>query len=336
MKHKHLIPANFDDYNLDDFIKENESNSFGVCWSNGGSGGVNAQAFNIGDEVYIYFHDARRLTDRILLRAEVCKSDCTDDNIENEDEGDFLYSKYCKRLLDNKEALSIISDEKQERIKQDAESNIKGFYLNNFNAISEKYENEFKYIHKNEIIDEKNQKPGIMGIRINQTKVYLDKQKNNKYVLLSDALVEDKFKREINTLRDKYNADSCIICTDSQKGMHSFLKPNNLYYYEIHHILQQNLNNIITKKKLSWFKEDKYIKNNINVLIYNDYNEVKLCPYHHNQLHYGKYEERKKMLDKLIDYNYKKRLKEQVKNNKDYEDILEYIYAQYGVSYKNN
>ena len=333
MKHKHLIPADFDYYNLDDFIKENENSNYGVCWSNGGANGKKSQAFNIGDEVYIYFHDCRGLTDRILVRAEVCKSDCTDDG-SGEKSKKGLYSEYCKSLIEKEDEFVIRSVEEQERIKKDAISNIKGFYLNNFSAISEEYENDFKYIHKNEIIDKNNQKAGIMGIRINQTKVYLDKHFNDEYTILKDALEKNKFKRKLKTLRDKYNNDSCLVCTNSEKGIHSFLKNNNLYYYEIHHILQQSLNNLVAKNKIDWFKKEKYIKNKINILIYNDYNEVRLCPYHHNQLHYGKLEDRKKILDKLVNDNYKKRLKEEVKNEKDYEEILKYIYKQYGLNYQ--
>ena len=336
MKHTHLIPADFEYYNLDDLMKEKDGNNIGVCWSNGQSEGKNAQAFNIGDIVYIYFHDNRKLTDRILLRAKVCKSDCTDDGSGKEDQDKFLYSEYCKGMLKSDKEIGV--DEKEQMIK-DAKSKIKGFYLNDFHAISEESEDEFIYIHGSRE-DAKKGLTGIKGVRINQTKVYLDMQKDNGYEKLKEELENTKFARRLDTLRNKYNNDACILCTDSEKGKHSFKKPNNLYYFEIHHILQQNLNNKLnnesSRKELSWFKEDIYKdEKGINTLVYNDYNEVRLCPYHHKLLHYGTYKERKEKLDKLMKIqDYEKHLKEKIKNEKDFNDIMEYIYKQYDINYK--
>jgi len=325
MEHFHLIPADFDYYNLDDLLDENKNN--GVCWKN-----IQNQAFNIGDTVYIYFHDSKGLTDRILLRAKVLKSDSTDDNKYNENKDKYLYSEYCKRELQNKERLALRSEEEIEEFKNDSKLKIKGFYLHEFKAISKEKENDFIYIHGKK--DDHN--TGIMGVRISQTKIYLDKQEDEKYINLLNKLKEKNvFTRNVETLRDYYNKDSCILCTEKELDKHSFRKPNNLYYYEIHHILQQSFNKVINNGKdiPSWFKK-KYIENDINTLIYNNYNEVRLCPYHHNQLHYGKYEDRKEILDKLVNDNYKKELLNKVQNEKEVDEILEYIYKQYKVSYK--
>lgn len=322
--HIYLIPADFDDYNLDDLQKENERTDFGICWSNGRKDGTYVQRFNKGDIVYIYFHDERRLTDRILLKAKVVESDATDEKVDDT----FLFSEYCKKVVADHEMMSTYSDEKQKDYIEWANKKYHGFYLKEFKAISEKDENTFKYIHKDEIINSSIQKMGIMGIRISQTKIDLNQK---KYNTLRETLEKAVFKRELSSLREKYNNDACVVCTKSEKGKHSFLKPNNLYYYEIHHILQQSFNN--KKVKPDWFKDEYKEKNinnkEINTLIYNDFNEVKLCPYHHNLLHYGKYEERKKVLDKLVDDNYRKKLKDKVGNDKDCNAIIEYIYSQY-------
>ena len=328
MKHIHLIPADFEYFNFDDFI--NETNEFGVCWKNGGPNGFRAQAFNIGDEVYIYFHDSRNLTDKILLKATVSKTDCTDDFTENEDSNKFLYSEYNKRLLEDKKMMEVLSKERKREIEKYANDNIKGFYLNNFKAITKVDENKFIYKH-----GKKNDKDsGIMGVKINQTKLYLDKQKDIKYINLLNELENTKFNRKLSTLRENYNNDSCVVCSKNEIQKHTFLKPNNLYYYEIHHILEQCFKN--KQDKYDWFDVNKYLvgEDKLNILIYNQYNEVRLCPYHHRLLHYGMLEDRKKILNKLVNQQYKNNLKEIVKSDADCEKILEYIYEQYNISYK--
>ena len=37
MKHIHLIPADFEYFNFDDFINESDGDENGVCWKNGGN-----------------------------------------------------------------------------------------------------------------------------------------------------------------------------------------------------------------------------------------------------------------------------------------------------------
>ena len=158
---------------------------------------------------------------------------------------------------------------------------------------------------------------------------------NIKYINLLNELNKTKFNRKLSTLRDDYNTDSCIICTKNELQKHSFLKPNNLYYYEIHHILQQSFKN--KQDKYDWFDANKYLagEEKINTLIYNQYNEVRLCPYHHRLLHYGMFEDRKRVLDKLVNQQYKDNLKAKVKNDRECEQILEYIYEQYNIDYKS-
>ncbi len=338
MKHIHLIPADFEYYNLDDLESEKNDNTGGVCWSNGGENGKKAQAFNIGDTVYIYFHDSRGLTDRILLKAKVSRSDCTDDGSANEDEGKYLYSEYCKKLLADGKEMDV-----EDRIEKEygAKAKIKGFYLNHIVAISVGHEKDFIYKHGTKE-EAKKGLTGIMGVRVNQTKVYLDKQEDNKYAELKNALEATGVfnNRSVLSLRNEYNDDSCIACTKAEKGIHSFLKQNNLYYFEIHHILQQNLNNKLSneskKEDFSVFKNEKYFdEKGINTLIYNSYNEVRLCPYHHNILHYGQIEKRKEILDRIMKHqDYENKLREKVGNTKDCKTILKYIYEQYGLEYK--
>ena len=46
-------------------------------------------------------------------------------------------------------------------------------------------------------------------------------------------------------------------------------------------------------------------------------------------------EDRKRVLDKLVNQQYKDNLKAKVKNDRECEQILEYIYEQYNVDYKS-
>ena len=176
--------------------------------------------------------------------------------------------------MENKKLMMSLSDEKQKEICEWANAKYHGFYLKEFAAISEKDENKFKYVHKDKITNPLEQESGIMGVRISQTKIYLDQtddEKDLKKEALKKALEKASWRRSLTSLRDSYNNDACAVCTDSEKKKYLFLKPNNLYYYEIHHILQQNFNNIIKKVKLYWFIDDKYIVNEINTLLYHDY-----------------------------------------------------------------
>ena len=103
----------------------------------------------------------------------------------------------------------MLGKDRKNEIESFANSNIKGFYLNNFKAITKVDENKFIYKHgkKND------EDSGIMGVKINQTKLYLDKQDNIKYINLLNELNKTKFNRKLSILRDDYNTDSCIICT---------------------------------------------------------------------------------------------------------------------------
>lgn len=352
--HIHLIPADFEEYNLDDLDNENANNKGrGVCWLNGGKGGHGAQEFKVGDTVYIYFHDSKRLTDRILLKAVVSDTDY-------DDEKRFYFSEYAEEQLNaegNKEKLSY---EQRQAYKKIMDEKYKGFYLNNFKPINdEDRENDrFRYIHA----DENKDSVGIQGVKITQTKLYLDKdyleeelkkceKKNDlvgidsikKRIALGEMLEKTKFaNKQLKTLKEYYNRNVCAICTGKEIEANSFKKPNGIYYFELHHVLQQNFNTIINKlsadelkEKYPWFNKEKYGEGYKNILIYgNNYNEVKLCSKHHNELHYGEYECRRRILKKLVDENYKNALYDLVKKESDVEEILKYIYVQYGLEYK--
>jgi hypothetical protein len=308
----HLIPADFEEYNLEDLIAENKKNKE-VCWSNGYANGKGSQTFNINDIVYIYFHDRKGITNRILLQAKVSRSDTdtTDGGEVNKDDHKYFYSEYCK----NKGAEASLEE------KEKATQNIKGFYLSNFNAISKEYEDNFKYISNK----------GIKGIlKINQTKIYLagKNETKNKSTILNFLESENMFNRNIKDLLAEYNTDVCKSCRNNKK---TFKKQNGLDYYELHHVLQQSFNKL--KVKPSWYNKNKYGEYYNNKLIYNKYNEVKLCSNCHNELHYGRNDRRREILDKIVDQKYKDELHKIVNNDSEEKEILKYVYNQYSLSY---
>ena len=58
----------------------------------------------------------------------------------------------------------------------------------------------------------------------------MDQQIGNKYEELKNALESKGVfnNRSVESLRDKYNNDSCVACTKSELGKHTFQKQNNL------------------------------------------------------------------------------------------------------------
>ena len=251
LKHIHLIPADFEEYNLENLEMENEKNN-GVCWKNGNENGMGAQKFNLNDVVYIYFHDTRDITNRILLKASVCKTDNADDGSDSEYTQQYLY---------------------------DDSKKIKGFYLNNFYAINEEYahNNVFKCLHKCDI-DEQSKETGILGVKINQTKRYLDNSDDEKVKNLLNKLEQPHlFSRKLKALIQEFNDNVCQVCKGKEKSSNTFKKTNGLFYYEIHHVLMQNFNSVISnlseneiKEKYPWYDKKIYGTNKKNILIYNN------------------------------------------------------------------
>jgi SPP1 family predicted phage head-tail adaptor len=198
--HIHLIPADFDSFNLEDLDNENKNSSEkGVCWLNGSNNGYGSQEFYENDTVYIFFHDTKHITDRILLKANVCE---TDYNIKNE----YLFTEYSKRRLNNK---NITNEEKYDYQKY-AKGKYKGFYLNEFHAINEidAHNDVFKCKYKNDVNN--NENIGINGVKINQTKRYLDLSTNPNEVNLMCYLEKTKFNRSLKKLISEFK--NLMVC----------------------------------------------------------------------------------------------------------------------------
>lgn len=113
----HLIPADYEYFNFKELQYELNNHDKKVCWSNSNDEGKYQHHFNENDIVYIYFHDSKKITNQILLRARVCKSDY-DDNKH------YLFSEYCKNELNNNKELS------QEKRKEYLKNSNKRYIFN--------------------------------------------------------------------------------------------------------------------------------------------------------------------------------------------------------------
>ena len=299
----HLIPADFISYNINDILTEKRISAsngrYGVPWINGGINGRNAQDFKVGDIVYIYFHNLTGEESHILLRGEVSEID----------------NNY---------------------IEPDTKERYKVFYLG-----------KIKYYEKAIFTYNKLKE---YGITINQTKRYLGTFKDYKHFTKQGSIEHGYFnktkeeyekllkliydletiekKEDLNTLKEHYNKP-CEICKTNNKN-HTFIKENGLYYYEVHHLLEQN---ILRKKEApEWYKKFKKIDydNSSDGLVYTNFNTVNLCPVCHRKIHYGLKKDRKLMLDELLNEKRIRQYKEKV-GTENLNKLLDYIYEQYSV-----
>lgn len=270
--------------------------------------------------MYIYYHNTSDGSNRILFRAEVCKSDKIEDNNNSKN---YLYSDY------------IQSDEK-----------IKGFVINNleyielldkekfsYQKLKDEYDvkiNQTKYIlgYEKDLLEykksEKNITKGING------RNYKEYRKNLKLILDLEQSSRGKNLKEVK----EYFNKPCFCC-NSIKSKRSFIKENGFTYYEVHHLIMKNIN-----KKKECNIENKILKNyksqnKLINFIEKDFNKINLCPVCHRELHYGLKNRRKEILDIIFEkYNIEDKLTKLLLNEynkQDIDELINYIYRQYQV-----
>ena len=107
-------------------------------------------------------------------------------------------------------------------------------------------------------------------------------------------------------------------------------------YFEGHHILQQNIMNK-EDDKLSLIPKE--IIKNKNKFVYSQFNLIKLCSLHHNQLHKGIESDRRYLLDKVMKKKkYINSVLNEYKNlsDEDINNLMTYIYSQYNLNYNES
>lgn len=297
----HLIPADFSNYNINDLLTEKraskEEGNYGIPWKNGSINGYRAQNFQVNDIVYVYFHNLTGQKSHILLRGIVSK---IDNNYIDSDDGNKYSVFYLGSIKYYIKPIFTYERLLENKIKMTQTKQYLGVYK------------DYLYYKKNNNINH--------GYRNKTIEEYYESLK-----LIDDLEAAEKSGNLIR-LKEQYNKP-CEICKDNN---HTFIKENGLYYYEEHHLLEQN---ILRKKVVpNWYKRFQIndIEGNSSGLVYTTFNTINLCPVCHRKLHYGLKKDRKEILEKLLTAKRISEYQEKVGIN-NIEEVLNYIYAQYSV-----
>ena len=304
MANYHLIPMNMDKFNIDDMI-----NSKGcIVWNNGNEKGKNVHPFEVGDIVYIYCTNLPDESRRILFRAEVEKVNKRINRQNTFTINNITTIKLRQKSINRKEY-----DYSYEKLKDYKFTiNQRMRYLDfdeNGKRLKEDLENDYK--------NSKNKKIGVEAL----------------------AEVKDYFNNEIWCECCKILMKEGNLTYDMAKNR-TFIKNDGLTFYELHHLLMQNILRKDKTKNEKWFRENKwYDYNNDKEMITDDYNCVILCPVCHMELHHGdndeynkKYAVKKETVIKQLmkKHKFDDKLKNDFdKTSEDVKSIKRYILQQY-------
>lgn len=319
-----LIPMNINEYNINQLLDEEKNNKGEVLWQNGGKNGNNAQKFYENDIVYIYCKNLPDGSNRILFRAIV--NSCDDDNTYSFDKKEKIKGFFIKNI----ESICInnIKTFSRDTLKNDYDLNI-----NQTKQILASFEDYNDYKKNPDI---------ICKDRYGSTsKKDVDKYKKHLQLILElETLYRgDKCEKSLKNAQKYFNHMVLCECCELLKlgdrtaKKRTFIKKNGLVYYEIHHLLMQNL----TRKNDEWLDENQWFKKEDSKWLDSEFNRVNLCPVCHREFHYGNFEygntqkdAKKKVIDALWEsHQYEKNLKGLGKTKEEIKLIKEYIYNQY-------
>ena len=267
----HLIPYDFEVYDFEEFRREEIENKGRIRWLYG----KRKHVFNTGDVCYLYCFNLPDRTRRILLRAEVCGTECKDDNGEE-----------CFVLCNVRPVRLSDPDENGENIIKYSYENMSGKY--GIKTVQGKQRLQADGIHKQLIADLESEP--VEG-SLTKVKKYFE------------------------------NMTKCAFeGHDNNPKLHqTFLKENGFFYFETHHVVQQN-----TARNYSISEEE----------IENLNNKVYLCSRCHDRIHYGKKEDVRKMVEFL--YTRKEGSKdwfdatfENVAEKEGFSSVFDWIYSLY-------
>ena len=304
MANYHLIPMNMDKFNIDDMI-----NSKGcIVWNNGNEVGKNVHPFEVGDIVYIYCTNLPDESRRILFRAEVEKVNKRINRQNTFTINNITTIKLRQKSINRKEY-----DYSYEKLKKDYYFTInqRMRYLDfdeNGKRLKEDLENDYK--------NSNNKKIGVKALE--EVKDYFN---NEIWCECCKILIKE------GNLTYKKAQDR------------TFVKNDGLKFYELHHLLMQNILRKDKTKNEKWFRENKwYDYNNDKEMITDDYNCIILCPVCHMELHHGdndeynkKYAVKKETVIKQLmkKHKFDDKLSEFGKNSEDVKSIKRYVLQQY-------
>lgn len=244
---------------------------------------------------------------------------------QNYNKGDICYIYYSNlpdgtsRILLRAEVTASDTDKNINEVvySYNKEKKIKGMWLSNIQAIAL---NEPEKFSKITLSNEYN-KSCIQGQQyLGDVSFEGSKEKE-----LISAIEEYPYKRKLKAVREYFdNYTKCFFSGKDKKRHITFTSGRGLSFYERHHFI---LDNYLDKIGL----EAKWLKSDYNNLIH-------LCPICHRQIHHGKVEDVKNMIDEIYFAN-----KEWFDNNllsyaeKDkYSDVLEWAYYIYNHERKKN
>lgn len=316
----HLIPMNMDNYNIDDIILSLDKNGY-VEWNNGTIEGKYAQEFKENDIVYIYCTNLPDGSKRILFRAVVEKVN----NAENKQKT-FNISNITPIKMKQKSKIRKEYDFSYETLKEKYKIKMNQSMRCLMKKGNEHYEEEEKLINELEKL---------------YNKEYKDKTIDKETQIKIMEEVKDYFNNEVW-------CECCEILikkgdlSKTEANNRTFIKNDGLRFYEIHHLLMQNILRKDYNKNRKWFNDNKWYHSNNDKdkqMILDDYNCIILCPVCHMELHHGdneKYKEKygvtkEQVINELMkEHQYDQRLKEEYKKSpEEIRKIKNYILQQY-------
>lgn len=303
-----LIPMDMNQFDVDDLLDEQKRHEGKIEWESSN------QKFNDGDIVYIYCKNLPDGSNRILFRANVVPPElnkkaksfwignvqtiCLDNT--KKFSLDILKQKYGLNINQTKQILATFDD--YNNYKKDLESITKDRYGST---------------NEDDVIKYKKHLQLIMDLE----RIY----KNEK----SKKSLEDAKKYFNNQIL----CECCEILGFSNKMAknRTFRKNNGLIYNEVHHFLMQNL---YRKTDPKWFEENSWFKKEDIKWLDSEFNRINLCPVCHREFHYGEFDynnfTKKEIMETLwVKHEFGKHLKELGKNQKEIQQIKEYIFNQY-------
>ena len=229
--------------------------------------------------------------------------------------GDICYF-YCTNLPDMTSRILLRAE-----VTSDSclDGEIKCFRLGGFRSIrlddsNEKSQDEMKYSYS--------RLKSYYNIKTVQGKQKLDSTGIHKE-LVKD-LESEPGTGNLNEVKKYYdNMTKCVFegHDHNPKTHKTFIKPNGFYYFETHHVIQQNM-----------FRN----KNVAAKIIDDSSNKVYLCPLCHRKIHYGNKGDIREMLEYLYFRRkefYDRCYSESERTNEG-TDALEWLYGIYGASDK--
>ena len=299
MKKYVIIPADINQLKFSD-LKNRVDTDKALAWNNKDKNGDNIFTYNIGDMVFIYYKNLTDGTKRILFGG-----------IIKELEHEFIATDGYKTkgiLIKDLRVLNLTDKEK--------------FNLKRIESI------------------------GIKGTSLQRPRKLCDEDTLSKNMEVSKFVKElkdsyDNHEYKIKDVINYFNKETLCVCckllkfTNNKALSRTFKKTNGFMYYEVHHLLEQNL----YRKDENWFKEHNYFKVEDLKHINDDFNRINLCPVCHREFHYGNFDynfnsdiKSKKDLILAIwkQNNYEEHLKKDLeKNREEINKIKDYLLSQY-------